>query len=233
MHDIKKNIEHTRKIIIDSEERFQRKPGSVKLLAVSKNHPVSAIREAVLAGQHAFAENYLQEALEKIHALQDLNLEWHFIGHIQSNKTRKIAENFSWVQSVCDEKIAKRLNDHRPNHLPPLNICIEVNIDNEVNKSGVSLEKLSELALRLQNLPRLKLRGLMSIPKIEIDMKIQRAAFAKLRKELENLQRIGLPVDTLSMGMSDDFIAAIAEGATIVRIGTAIFGPRPLTKGQI
>ncbi len=232
MHHIKKNLENLRKIIIDCEKRFQRKPASVKLLAVSKNHPISAIREAALAGQLAFAENYLQEALEKIQTLQDLNLEWHFIGHIQSNKTRKIAENFSWIHSISDEKIAKRLSEQRPSHLPPLNICLEVNIDNEANKSGINLSKISELALSIQTLPHLKLRGLMAIPKVESDMKIQRVAFAKLHKALENLQHIGLSVDTLSMGMSDDFIAAIAEGATIIRIGTAIFGPRSSLQGS-
>jgi len=199
---------------------------SVRLVAVSKTHPPESIRAAFSAGQRDFAENYVQEALVKIDALADLELVWHFIGPIQSNKTRPIAESFQWVHSVDREKIAIRLNEARPKNLPPLNVCIEVNISGEPGKSGVAPNDAAALACRVYSLPRLKLRGLMTIPEPTPDAQEQRRQFRALRKLMAELVSSGLDLDTLSMGMSADMEAAIAEGATMVRIGTAIFGPR-------
>lgn len=218
-----------------AEKQFQREPDSVNLLAVSKTKPSRAIAEAVAAGQRRFGENYLQEALEKMQELQrpdslsdglSDDLEWHFIGPIQSNKTRRIAENFSWVHSVDRLKIAQRLADQRPRELPPLNICLEVNVDQETSKSGFSLEELATAAPLIAELPGLRLRGLMAIPEARSDFAEQRKPFARLREAQQQLIDHGLMLDTLSMGMTADLEAAIAEGATIVRIGTAIFGPR-------
>jgi pyridoxal phosphate enzyme (YggS family) len=203
-----------------------RKLEEVLLLAVSKTQPPEAIREAFQAGLHDFAENYLQEALDKQPQLTDLALSWHFIGPIQSNKTRPIAENFDWVHSVDRLKIAQRLSEARPSHLPPLNICLQVNVSGEISKSGCLSAEVPELARAASQLPRLRLRGLMAIPAQAVDIEQQRAPFRQLRQLLESLNQQGLALDTLSMGMSEDFPAAIAEGATIVRIGTAIFGPR-------
>lgn len=202
------------------------------LLAVSKTKPASDLREAANAGQLAFGENYLQEALEKIEALSDIpDIEWHFIGPIQSNKTRSIAEHFHWTHSVDRLKIAQRLNDQRPNNLPPLNICLQVNVDNEESKSGCRLDELPELAAAIHQLPRLKLRGLMAIPDPGQPEEDLRASFQALANALDKLkQQNDLPdtlsLDTLSMGMSGDLELAIAEGATMVRIGTALFGVR-------
>jgi len=202
----------------------------VELLAVSKTFGADAVIEAADAGQSAFGENYLQEALDKKQAVQalrpDLLLKWHFIGPIQSNKTRPIAENFDWVHSVEREKIAQRLADQRPAHLPPLNVCLQVNVSGEASKSGVAPEELPALAQAVAKLPQLKLRGLMAIPEPEDDLEQQRAPFRALRTMLEQLRAQGLELDTLSMGMSGDMDAAIAEGATVVRVGTAIFGKR-------
>lgn len=203
-----------------------RAPDAVHLVAVSKTQPASALREAHAAGQRAFGENYLQEAQAKIAELTDLDLEWHFIGPIQSNKTRPIAELFDWVHSVDRLKIAQRLSEARPDNLPPLNVCIEVNISGETSKGGVAPAELGELAAAIARLPRLRLRGLMAIPEPTDDVALQRARFAELRGLLARLQQQGLALDTLSMGMTHDFEAAIAEGATLVRVGTAIFGPR-------
>lgn len=203
-----------------------RHPDEVKLLAVSKNFAVDALRDAYQAGQRSFAENYVQEALDKMKALQDWAIEWHFIGPIQSNKTRAIAENFAWVHSVDRLKIAGRLSEQRPEHLPPLQICLQVNISNEASKSGVAPNEVSALAQAMTKLPNLKLRGLMAIPAPSDDVVIQRNGFAQLRQLRDQLNQQGLQLDTLSMGMSHDFAAAIAEGATMVRIGTAIFGER-------
>ena len=202
---------------------------SVRLLAVSKTFPADAVREAVAAGQVDFGENYVQEAVDKIAALRDMTpspLVWHFIGPIQSNKTRPIAENFDWVHSIDRDKIARRLSEQRPDHLPPLEVCIEVNVSGEASKSGVAPAEVAALAHLVAGLPRLKLRGLMAIPEPTEDMALQRQRFATLRGLLEALQKDGLQVDTLSMGMTADMDAAIAEGATMVRIGTAIFGSR-------
>jgi pyridoxal phosphate enzyme (YggS family) len=198
----------------------------ITLLAVSKNFPADTIRTAYHAGLFRFAENYLQEALDKMTALRDLPLEWHFIGPIQSNKTRAIAENFPWVHSVDRLKIAERLSAQRPVHLPPLQVCVQVNISGEASKSGTSMEETVHLASLVAQLPRLKLRGLMAVPAPSDDITRQRAAFAALRALRDRLNQQGLQLDTLSMGMSHDYRAAIAEGATLLRIGTAIFGNR-------
>ncbi len=208
------------------EMKYGRDPGSVSLLAVSKKQSVEKIEKAALTGQRAFGESYVQEALLKIAALKELDIEWHFIGPIQSNKTRKIAEHFSWVQSVCSAKIAERLNEQRPSHLPPLNICLEVNLNAEPTKSGVTPAEVEALASLCLSLPRLKLRGLMAIPAPADTFAGARANFHSLLTLWQELRDKGFALDTLSMGMSDDFEAAIAEGATIVRIGSAIFGER-------
>jgi len=213
--------------IAESERKYARVTGAVQLLAVSKTQPASKVAEAIAAGQHAFAENYLQEALEKQLALQDEPLTWHFIGPIQSNKTRQIAAHFQWVHTVERLKIAQRLNDQRPDELPPLNILLQVNLSGEASKSGVSLAELPALAASVNVLPRLHLRGLMAIPAPETDFVRQRAAFRPLSLARDALLQAGYTDCTeLSMGMSQDFVAAIAEGATMIRIGTDIFGPR-------
>jgi pyridoxal phosphate enzyme (YggS family) len=212
--------------IRQAEQRFQRPPGSVGLLAVSKKHPPAAIAAVAATGQRHFGENFLQEALGKIRALDHLDLDWHFIGPIQSNKTRGIAEHFNWVESVDRLKVAQRLSAQRPEDLPPLNLCLQVNVSGESSKSGARSQELDGLARAVANLPRLRLRGLMAIPANTEDFAAQRRSFAQLRKLQEQLIAAGLDLDTLSMGMSSDLEAAIAEGATQVRIGTAIFGPR-------
>jgi len=206
-----------------------RDPSSVRLLAVSKAFPATVIAEAARAGQRAFGENYVQEALAKMDELAnsaDRPLEWHFIGPIQSNKTRAIAQAFDWVQSVDRLKIAERLAEQRPANLPPLNVLLQVNVSGEASKAGVAPDQLSQLAAAVAHLPRLRLRGLMAIPAPETDVERQRLAFARTNKLFRQLRAEGLKVDVLSMGMSDDLEAAIAEGATMVRIGTAIFGAR-------
>ncbi|MBK5537724.1 YggS family pyridoxal phosphate-dependent enzyme [Pseudomonas sp. TH05] len=205
----------------------QRDVNSIHLLAVSKTKPAAALREAHAAGLRDFGENYLQEALGKQLELADLPLCWHFIGPIQSNKTRPIAEHFDWVHSVDRLKIAQRLSEQRPEHLPPLNICIQVNVSGEASKSGCTPADLPALASAISALPRLQLRGLMAIPEPTEDRAAQDAAFAAVQALNNNLQqRLNLPLDTLSMGMSHDLEAAIAQGATWVRIGTALFGAR-------
>jgi pyridoxal phosphate enzyme (YggS family) len=203
--------------------------GDVQLLAVSKTFPADAVRAAHAAGQTAFGENYLQEALDKIAALPDLALEWHFIGPIQSNKTRPIAAHFDWVHTVDRLKIAQRLSEQRDPARGPLNICLQVNISGEASKSGATPAELPELARAAAALPNLRVRGLMAIPEPESDPARQRAPFRAVRALFDALNAEGLGMDTLSMGMSGDMTAAIAEGATIVRIGSAIFGTR--TKG--
>ena len=203
-----------------------RDPNAVRLIAVSKTRPVSDILEAHEAGQRAFGENYLQDALPKIEALQEYPLEWHFIGRIQSNKTRDIASHFHWVHTLSSAKHARRLSDQRPADLPPLQVCIQVNISGEASKSGVTPGETLELARSTASLPRLELRGLMTMPPADSSEAQQRRIFGELRHLLETLNRSGLAMDSLSMGMSNDMQAAICEGATMVRIGTAIFGPR-------
>lgn len=226
MNTISANLNQLQQKIRAAEIHYGRPPNSVQLIAVSKTQSIERIQQAITAGQRAFGENYLQEAIPKITALVDETLEWHFIGAIQTNKTKPIAEHFTWAHSIDRLKIAEHLNQHRPTNLPPLNICIQVNLDNEPNKAGISLTELSTLAHNINKLPRLKLRGLMTIPEHRSDFADQRQPFQKLHLALQQLQTEGLTLDTLSMGMSDDYEAAIAEGATIIRIGTSIFGPR-------
>ncbi|QIB67608.1 YggS family pyridoxal phosphate-dependent enzyme [Kineobactrum salinum] len=224
------NIESVLERVRLAARKSQRPDQAVQLLAVSKTRPAEDIRRAAALGLSDFGENYLQEALEKIDQLRDLDgLRWHFIGPIQSNKTRLIAEHFHWVHSVDRLKIAQRLSDQRPAAMPELQLCLQVNISGEQSKSGVSLEQLPELAHAVLPLPRLRLRGLMAIPAATADPDVQRAAFAALRGALQQLQRDAPQLDTLSMGMSGDLEAAIAEGATVVRVGTDIFGPRQAT----
>jgi pyridoxal phosphate enzyme (YggS family) len=207
-------------------EKSQRPDRDILLLAVSKTRPPEDIRAAFGQGLSHFGESYLQEALVKIEALADLPLTWHFIGPIQSNKTRAIASHFHWVHSVDRARIARRLSDQRPDGLPPLQVCLQVNVSGEESKSGASLAALPELAQLVDELPRLQLRGLMTIPRRTEDEGEQRRSFAALRTALEQLQAAHPGLDTLSMGMSDDLESAAAEGATIVRVGTALFGPR-------
>jgi pyridoxal phosphate enzyme (YggS family) len=199
---------------------------NVSLLAVSKAQASQTVREAYLAGQLMFGENYLQEALEKQAELSDLDIEWHFIGPIQSNKTQLIAKNFAWVHSVDRLKIAQRLNDARPENLAPLQVCIQVNTSNEDTKSGIAPHGLEALSAAIAKMPRLKLRGLMSIPEPSRDYKKQREQFKQVRECYDALLVKGFVLDTLSIGMSDDYPAAIEEGSTIVRIGSALFGAR-------
>jgi len=219
-------MQAVRNAILEAAIAAGRVPGDIKLLAVSKTFPPDALREAYSSGQDCFAESYLQEAVGKIASLRDLPIEWHYIGPIQSNKTRAIAENFSWVHSVDRLKIAERLSEQRPAHLQPLQICIQVNISMEASKSGVMPVDLGELAHAVSKLPNLNFRGLMAVPAPSDDIAAQRLPFAHLRGLRDVLNGLGMKLDTLSMGMSHDFTAAIAEGATIVRIGTAIFGNR-------
>ncbi|SDV10320.1 YggS family pyridoxal phosphate-dependent enzyme [Pseudomonas mucidolens] len=223
MSTIADNIGLVNDRIRTAAQAVQRDETSVHLLAVSKTKPAQAVREAHAAGLRDFGENYLQEALGKQAELTDLPLSWHFIGPIQSNKTRAIAENFAWVHSVDRLKIAQRLSEQRPADLAPLNICIQVNVSGEASKSGCTPADLPALAEAINRLPRLKLRGLMAIPEPTDDRAEQDAAFAKVRDLQESLN---LKLDTLSMGMSHDLESAIAQGATWVRIGTALFGAR-------
>ncbi|ACL33632.1 YggS family pyridoxal phosphate-dependent enzyme [Glaesserella parasuis] len=208
-------------------QQANRPEQSVKLLAVSKTKPISAIAEAIEAGQRAFGENYVQEGIEKIqHFAENDTLEWHFIGLLQSNKTRVVAEHFDWVQTIDRLKIAQRLSEQRPEHLPVLNVLIQINISDEASKSGISAKEMLELATQISQLPRLKLRGLMAIPKPESEPEQQKIALAQMNELFLQLQSQFEGIDTLSMGMSDDMPSAIECGSTMVRIGTAIFGAR-------
>ena len=220
------NLQAVRARIARAAQAAGRAPGDIVLLAVSKTFPARCVAEAHAAGQQAFGENHLQEAVEKITELRELGLEWHFIGPIQGNKTGPIAAHFQWVHSVERARIATRLSDARPDGQPPLNVCIQVNVSGEESKSGVAPGGESRLAEAIARLPRLKLRGLMAIPEPTSDAALQRRRFALLRQLKDKLAAHGHALDTLSMGMSDDLEAAIAEGATMVRVGTAIFGPR-------
>jgi pyridoxal phosphate enzyme (YggS family) len=216
--------------ILAAAQAAGRPRSAIQLLAVSKTFPAEAVLEAIAAGQTAFGENYLQEALDKIasvsQALPGTKIDWHFIGPIQSNKTRPIATHFDWVHTVERLKIAQRLSEQRPSDMAPLNICLQVNISGEASKSGVTPAELPELARQVAALPHLRLRGLMAIPEAATDVDQQRAPFAQLRMLAEQLNADGMALDTLSMGMSADLGAAVAEGATIVRVGSAIFGTR-------
>ncbi|EHQ51820.1 alanine racemase domain-containing protein [Ectothiorhodospira sp. PHS-1] len=226
MNQICERIQAMHGRIQTAAERFGRRPEDIRLLAVSKTQPAEAVAAALACGQQAFGENYVSELTDKARALADRGVTWHFIGPIQGNKTRAIAETAQWVHSVDRERIARRLNDQRPESLPPLQVCIQVNISGEATKSGVDEAALLALAETVAALPRLRLRGLMAIPAPSDDFDTQRRAFARLRQAREDLIRRGHTLDTLSMGMSDDLEAAIAEGATLVRVGTAIFGSR-------
>lgn len=223
MSTIAENIANVRERIHRAVVASDRPSDSVTLMAVSKTRPASAIRDAWAAGLRDFGENYLQEALDKMAQLDDLPLTWHFIGPIQSNKTKAIAEHFDWVHSVDRIKVARRLSEQRPDHLPPLNLCLQVNISREASKSGVSPEELAALAREVADLPRIQLRGLMAIPAPADDSNGRRAPLQALRELMDSL---AMPLDTLSMGMSDDLTEAVQEGATMVRIGTALFGAR-------
>ena len=224
----KERLEQVTKIIRDAESRYGRTPGSVRLIGVAKVHSAASIRRLVELGLVDIGESYAQEALSKQKELKDLDITWHYIGHIQSNKTRDIAVNFDWVHSVDRIKVARRLSEQRPEGSPDLDICLQVNLQHEPSKSGLSESEVYTAADEIQALPGVRLRGLMAIPRESEDFDEQREAFARVRSLQEALVRRGHSLDTLSLGMSGDVEAAIAEGATMVRIGTALFGPRPL-----
>ncbi|MDH3689449.1 MAG: YggS family pyridoxal phosphate-dependent enzyme [Gammaproteobacteria bacterium] len=226
---LKQRYTALRQRIRAAESRYGRTPGSVRIVGASKLQPVTALRSLAGLGQTAFGENYLQEALSKMTKLADLDLEWHFIGQIQSNKTRQIATHFDWVHGVDRLKIAERLAQHRNPTSPPLNLCIQVNLASEISKAGVPLDfdQLLQLAIQIAELPNTRLRGLMTIPPPIEGLEQQRTVLKELHAAQQQLIDEGLSLDTLSMGMSADIEAAIAEGATIVRPGTALFGPRP------
>jgi PLP dependent protein len=230
MSPISANLQAVHAAIERAAAGVSRDPHAIGLLAVSKSFGAEAVLQAAACGQQAFGENYVQEAIDKIARIRamrpDLALEWHYIGPIQANKTRTIAEYFDWVHSIEREKIAQRLSQQRPAHLPPLNVCVQVNISAESSKSGVKPDDVLPLCRAIQALPQLRLRGLMAIPEPAASKDAQRKPFAALRRLSEQLRAQGLPLDTLSMGMSADLDAAVAEGATMVRIGTAIFGSR-------
>lgn len=226
MAPIAANLQAVRERIERAACAAGRRPDDVVLLAVGKTFPAEHIAQAHAAGQRAFGENYVQEAVEKITQLAGLPLEWHFIGPIQSNKTGPIAQHFHWVHSVERERVAQRLNAARPDSLPALNVCIQVNVSGEASKSGIAPGEETALVDAIARLPKLRLRGLMTIPEPTSEPALQRRRFALLREIKESLVSRGHPLDTLSMGMSDDLEAAIAEGATLVRVGTAIFGKR-------
>lgn len=228
MSHIAENLQQVHARIERAARAAQRPTDAIRLLAVSKTFPADDIRTAFVAGQRAFGENYVQEAVSKIEALADLRteIEWHFIGPLQSNKTRPVAEHFDWVHSIDRLKIAQRLSEQRPDTLPPLNVCLQVNVSGEASKSGVAPEDAPAVAREIASLPKLRLRGLMSIPEPAADPAAQREPHRILRELYETLRAQGVALDTLSMGMSGDLEAAVLEGATMVRIGTAIFGKR-------
>ena len=223
---VTENLRKIRDLLAKAVEDAGRGADQVKLLAVSKKQPASAIEEAAAAGQRDFGENQVSEGVEKIQSVADPSLVWHFIGHLQTNKTRAVAEHFDWVHSVDRLKTAQRLSRQRPDDLPDLNICVQVNVDDEASKSGVAMSEAAELVRQIAGLPRLRLRGLMCLPAIRDEFEAQREPFRRLRGLADQLAAEGLPIDTLSMGMSADFRAAVFEGSTMVRVGTAIFGAR-------
>ena len=220
------NLNNVRKRLALACEAVGRVPDAVKLLAVSKTMPAQAVRDAFAAGQLAFGENYIQEGVDKIASLVDLPIEWHCIGPIQSNKTTLVAENIAWVHSIDRLKIAERLSTQRPPHLPPLQVCLQVNVDGGSNKSGVAPAELLALAQAVAKLPHLQLRGIMTIPEPTETEAATRAVHHQAKRLFDNLKSAGLTIDTLSMGMTGDLEAAVAEGSTCVRVGTAIFGAR-------
>ncbi len=231
MTNVTRNLSKIRQRIQQACDSCGRDPAEVSLLAVSKKHPADAIRVAFQAGQRAFGENFVQEALSKQRQLKDLDIEWHFIGHIQSNKTREIATSFDWVHSVDRLKVAKKLSEHRPPDQPDLGICLQVALADESGKSGVRPDNLADLASQIDTLPRLRLRGLMCIPPPSENPSRQRHWFALLAGMQNEIKQLGFSLDTLSMGMSNDLEAAIVEGSTLVRLGTAVFGRRPAGTG--
>ena len=226
MIGVTENLSLLRDLLAKSAKNAERDPATVRLLAVSKKQPLDKVLEAAAAGQRDFGENLVQEGLSKIEKSASRGLNWHFIGHLQTNKTRAVAEHFDWVHSIDRLKIAERLSRQRPSELRPLQVCLQVNVDDEVGKSGIDADALPELAHAVSELPNLTLRGLMCLPAIRHGFEAQRIPFRALRELAEALAQGGLETDTLSMGMTGDYDAAIAEGATIVRIGTAVFGPR-------
>ncbi|HWP95122.1 MAG TPA: YggS family pyridoxal phosphate-dependent enzyme [Gammaproteobacteria bacterium] len=226
MNDIGANLAAVRARIAAAARRYGRRPEDITLVAVSKAQPAAAIVAALEAGQRHFGENYPQEALEKMRALEAPKIVWHFIGRLQANKTRTVAERFAWVHSLDRARIAERLDAQRPASLPPLDVCLQVNVSGETTKGGVMPDALPELAAAVAALPRLRLRGLMALPAPAADFEAQRLPFRRLRALFDELRAHGFALDTLSMGMSADLEAAIAEGATLVRVGTAIFGAR-------
>ncbi len=230
MIDLAENYRKVNDRIRAAEAAAGREPGSVQLVAVGKIHPASSIRGLAACGQRAFAENFVQEAIGKQQELEDLQIEWHFIGSIQSNKTRQIASNFSWVHSVDRFKIAARLNEQRPADCPPLNICLQLNLQEEETKSGLNAMSALELLNKIHDFERIRVRGFMIVPKPVSDPNEQRTIFAEVKNLLEQANCQGHTLNTLSMGMTDDLEQAVAEGATHVRIGTALFGPRPPKK---
>ena len=233
MTSIQHNLQQVRQRIAAAAARCGRAPEEITLLAVSKTKPASAIEEAAAAGQIAFGENYVQEGVEKVQALAaHSQLEWHFIGPLQSNKSRLVAENFAWCHTLDRQRIAQRLNDQRPATLPPLNVLIQVNISDENSKSGIMLDAVSGLAQQIAVLPQLRLRGLMAIPAAESDYARQLAVCQQMAEAFRQLQQHYPDIDTLSLGMSDDMEAAIAAGSTMVRIGTAIFGARDYARNS-
>lgn len=222
------NIKSIRDQIKETAQKYARQPDSVQLLAVSKTRPIEDIQASFAENQYHFGENYLQDALSKIDNISESSIEWHFIGPIQSNKTRQIAENFNWVHTIDRFKIAQRLSDQRSPAQKPLNLCIQVNVSGESSKSGIHIEDTLTLAKDISLLPNIQLRGLMTIPAASNDFELQRQPFRLLSELKCEIQSQGIELDTLSMGMSSDMEAAIAEGSTIVRIGTAIFGARKI-----
>lgn len=226
MSDLHERFRHVHNRIADAEKRFGRVPDSVRLVAVTKTWPVDVIRAAIQLGQRDFGENYVQEGLDKIRELNNPSLDWHFIGRLQSNKAKDIAEHFTWVHSVTSFDHAQRLARFRTALRRPLNVCIQINISADARKAGIAPSQASALAASLAALPNLHLRGLMALPEVEADFTRQRRIFSQVRKLFDQLCAEGLNLDTLSMGMSGDLEAAIAEGATLVRVGTALFGTR-------
>ena len=227
MKHLKENLNKVSARVTSACERAGRNPAGISILAVSKKHPVDRILALHQMGLAAFGENYVQEALAKIKIIQSSKIQWHFIGPMQSNKTREVAENFQWVQSVDRTKILRRLSSQRPQHLPPLNICIQVNIDREPQKAGVLPDSLKELAVMASSLPNLCLRGLMAIPRAGSQLHDPSDSYQRMNTLFHDLLDEGLELDTLSMGMSGDLEAAIMHGSTMLRIGTDLFGPRP------
>ncbi len=226
MIGVTENLALIKDLLASAAKAAGREPGTVKLLGVSKKQPLSKILAAADAGLVDFGENFVQEGVDKIDQTRDRNLTWHFIGHLQNNKTRVVAEYFDWVHTIDNLKTARRLSEQRPGALAPLNICLQVNVDNEAAKSGIDFDHLQELATAVCELPNLTLRGLMCLPMQRDRLDEQRKPFVRLRQMAESLRSFGIETDTLSMGMSGDYQAAILEGATIVRIGTALFGER-------